>query len=97
MIATEVETFDYESFTEEDESFNKLTKNVLGEMSEWDSYYSILCKLYFSSSYSMRELASELDCGLTHIYNVIRVHRDILQEKFAEDWEDFNNKDYDKI
>jgi len=97
MVVSEEDAFDYTSLVEEDKSFNQLTKSVLSEMSEWDSYYSILCKLYFSSSYSMRELARELDCGLTHIYNVIKIHREILQDKFAEDWEDFNNKDYDKI
>ena len=30
-------------------------------------------------------------------YNTIKNHREIIQDKFKEDVEDFRNKDYDKI
>lgn len=80
----------------EDDCFNGLTLKVRQEMNTWHQYYSSLCKLYFSSDYSMRDLAKELDCGVTHVYHTINTHRDLLRDKFSEDWEDFKNKDYDK-
>ena len=95
MVDDDIIEFDFTK--NENYAFNKLTKKVLAEMGSWNSYYAILCKLYFSTDYSMRDLAKELDCGLTHIYNVVKIHREILQEKFTEDWEDYVNKDYDKI
>ena len=46
---------------------------------------------------SLDKLVKELGIGRSSIYNTIKNHREIIQEKFSEDVEDFYNKDYDKI
>jgi len=82
---------------EEQEAFTKIYNRILDEINTWDFYNKNLCIAYFTTGLSLDKLVKELGIGRSSIYNTIRNHREIIQEKFSEDVEDFYNKDYDKI
>ena len=97
MLHDNVDVINEDYNYDADDAHHRFHSSIISEMNTWHNYYSQLCKIYFSMDYSMRDLASELDCGLTHIYNVVRIHREKLVEKFSEDFEDYKNQDYDKL
>jgi len=82
---------------EEQEAFTKIYNRILDEINTWDFYNKNLCIAYFTTGLSLDKLVKELGIGRSSIYNTIKNHREIIQEKFSEDVEDFYNKDYDKI
>jgi len=47
--------------------------------------------------YELRDIATGSGISLTSIFNSMRTNKQILKEKFAEDWEDFKNGDYNLI
>ena len=82
---------------EEQEAFTRLYNKILEEINTWDFYNKNLCIAYFTTGLSLDKLVKELGIGRSSIYNTIKNHREIIQDKFKEDVEDFRNKDYDKI
>ena len=46
---------------------------------------------------SMRKLASETKISWVSIYNSLKHLKKDIREKLDEDWQDFKNKDYDKL
>jgi hypothetical protein len=49
------------------------------------------------SHVGMRQLARDTDISLNSIYNSIKKYKEIIREKFSEDWEDYINQDFDLI
>tara|TARA_A100000171_G_C2115572_1_gene137606 strand:+ start:43 stop:405 length:363 start_codon:yes stop_codon:yes gene_type:complete len=82
---------------EEQEAFTKIYNRILDEINTWDFYNKNLCIAYFTTGLSLDKLVKELGIGRSSIYNTVKIHREIIQDKFKEDVEDFYNKDYDKI
>jgi DNA-directed RNA polymerase specialized sigma24 family protein len=80
------------------ESLEKIIKNIDEEVSSWTHWYDRkLFKAYYKTDLSMRDLSKSTGISLTSIFNSCRRYKVFLQEKFGEDYDDFLNKDYDKI
>lgn len=87
------EVFDYEM----DEAFERLVCKIDDEMSSWHRYDRILSEKYLKTDYSLREIAEGTGISLTSIFNSMKTNKNILKDKFQEDWEDFKNGDYNLI
>lgn len=80
-----------------DAAFERLVAYISKEMNTWHKYDKILSEKYFKSDYSLREIADGTGISLTSIFNTIKNNKQILREKFSEDYEDFKNGDYNLI
>lgn len=80
-----------------DAAFERLIAYISKEMNTWHKYDKILSEKYFKSDYSLREIADGTGISLTSIFNTIKNNKQILREKFSEDYEDFKNGDYNLI
>jgi len=78
-------------------AFERLIDKITQEMDSWHRYDKILSEKYLKSDYSLRDIASGSGISLTSIFNSMRENKRILKEKFAEDYEDFKNGDYNLI
>lgn len=78
-------------------AFERLLGKIHTEMETWHRYDRILSEKYLKSDYSLRDIASGAGISLTSIFNSMRENKRILKEKFAEDYEDFKNGDYNLI
>ena len=76
---------------------DNLDRKVEQEMNEWHWYDRELFKLYITSGKSMRKLASDTNISLSSIANTIKNCKTKIREALSEDWQDYINKDYDKI
>jgi DNA-directed RNA polymerase specialized sigma24 family protein len=99
---TPVEEFLYNAVDGEvdmqkEQAFSRLMHKIQEEADTWGAYHSKLFNLYFKTDNSMRQISKGTNIGLTHIYNNLKSYRDIIVEKFAEDYEDYLNADYEQI
>lgn len=74
-----------------------IIRKIQDEMSTWHRYDRILSEKYLKSDYSLRDIASGSGISLTSIFNSMKTNKQILKEKFQEDYEDFKNGDYHLI
>lgn len=75
-----------------------LINNINEEVDSWEHWYDRkLFKLYFSSNLSLRKLADETKISVTSIFNSCRNYKNLLREKFLEDFEDYINGDFEFI
>lgn len=87
----------YEDNIEENEAFHKICNLVDNVSDEWSWYDRKLWKLYSRTDMSMRKLASETKISWVSIYNTLKHLKKDIREKLDEDWQDYKNKDYDKL
>jgi predicted DNA-binding protein YlxM (UPF0122 family) len=78
-------------------AFERLVDKITEEMNSWHKYDKILSEKYLKSDYSLRDIATGSGISLTSIFNSMRTNKQILKDKFSEDWEDFCNGDYNLI
>lgn len=96
------EEFYYEEASDEadmemERAFNNLINKIKDEASTWGRYHSKLFNVYYMTDFSMRDIADGTGIGLTHIYNNLKIYKNIIKENYSEDYEDLKNKDYDKL
>ena len=96
------EEFYYEEASDEadmemERAFNNLINKIKYEASTWGRYHSKLFNVYYMTDFSMRDIADGTGIGLTHIYNNLKIYKNIIKENYSEDYEDLKNKDYDKL
>lgn len=82
---------------EMERAFNNLINKIKDEASTWGRYHSKLFNVYYMTDFSMRDIADGTGIGLTHIYNNLKIYKNIIKENYSEDYEDLKNKDYDKL
>lgn len=78
-------------------AFERLIGKISSEMDTWHKYDKILSEKYLKSDYSLRDIANGSGISLTSIFNSMRSNKQILKDKFREDYEDFCNGDYNLI
>jgi|VirMetMinimDraft_7_1064189.scaffolds.fasta_scaffold01118_18 DNA-directed RNA polymerase specialized sigma24 family protein len=88
---------DEESDFEYEEAYQKIMDKIQIESDSWGSYHSKLFNVYFKTDFSMRDISSGTGIGVTHIHQNINKYKEIILDKFEEDFEDLKNGDYDKI
>ena len=96
------EEFYYEEASDEadmemERAFNNLINKIKDEASTWGRYHSKLFNVYYMTDFSMRDIADGTGIGLTHIYNNLKIYKNIIKENYSEDYEDLKNQDYDKL
>lgn len=96
------EEFYYEEANDEadmdmERAFNSLINKIKDEANTWGRYHSKLFNVYYMTDFSMRDIADGTGIGLTHIYNNLKIYKNIIRDNYSEDYEDLKNKDYDKL
>ena len=82
---------------EMERALNNLINKIKDEASTWGRYHSKLFNVYYMTDFSMRDIADGTGIGLTHIYNNLKIYKNIIKENYSEDYEDLKNQDYDKL
>lgn len=87
---------------ESDVSFMFAEQKIIDKINKivdsWDSWYDKkLFDLYFRTDMSMRMLSKETSISLISIFNSCKKYKKIIKDELGEDYQDFLNKDYDKI
>jgi len=88
--------FDSSQFDEQ-EAFHNLIDSMSSEIMGWERYDIILSSLYFKTNLSLRDIANGSGITLMSIYNSIKNYKNILNNKFIEDYQDYSNGDFHLI
>jgi len=104
--ANEDKVIDDEEFTiqipndtqmDEQVAFHKICTMIDDHIDGWRWYENRLFKLYRDSDLSIRGIAAETNISWVSIFNSLKNAKQEIKDKFQEDWEDYKNKDYDRI
>ena len=60
-------------------------------------YDKKIFELYRDTPLSIRGMAKETDISFVNIFHTLKKGKNIINKKFAEDYEDYKNQDYDLI
>ena len=82
---------------DEQEAFHNLIDAMSTEIMSWERYDIILSQLYFKTKLSLRDIANGSGISLMSIYNSIKNYKNILNNKFIDDYQDYENGDYHLI
>lgn len=83
---------------EKQEAEEKLIDMIQDEVSSWDRWYDQkLFKIYYETDISMRKLSKDTNISVTSIFNSCKNYKQILNTKFAEDFQDYINGDFHLI
>lgn len=82
---------------DEHNAFYKLCNMIDKETSNWHWYDRKMFNLYKDTDMSIRKIAKETNISWVSIFNTLKNCKQIINNKFKEDYEDFKNKDYDRI
>jgi len=99
IVKEEIEDYnaEYVDETETKQAYNALLAKIDAEIETWHWYDRELFKLYKDTPMSLRTLANETGISITSIHITIKRCKDILNEKFSEDYIDFLNEDYELL
>jgi len=76
----------------------KLIDMIHSEVGSWDRWYDQkLFKVYYETDISMRKLSKDTNISVTSIFNSCKNYKQILNTKFAEDFQDYINGDFHLI
>tara|TARA_R100000482_G_scaffold43343_1_gene15116 strand:- start:68 stop:664 length:597 start_codon:yes stop_codon:yes gene_type:complete len=76
----------------------KLVDLIQQEVGSWDRWYDQkLFKIYYETDISMRKLSADTNISVTSIFNSCKNYKEILNTKFAEDFQDYINGDFHLI
>jgi DNA-directed RNA polymerase specialized sigma24 family protein len=82
---------------DEQVAFHKICTMIDEHIDSWRWYEKKLFSLYRDTELSIRGIAKETNISWVSIFNTLKHAKNELNEKFREDWEDYKNKDYDRI
>lgn len=87
----------YTDNVNENIAFHKICILVDNLADKWHWYDKKLWKLYSQTDMSIRKLASETKISWVSIFNSLKYLKKEIKKELKEDYEDFINKDYDRI
>jgi DNA-directed RNA polymerase specialized sigma24 family protein len=90
------ELFD-DSNVEEHKAYNDICLMIDEEIDNWHWYDRKLFKLYRDTDMSMRNIAAETNISLISIFHSIKNYKEILKNKFENDYQDYITNDYTNI
>ena len=67
------------------------------ELNTWHWYDKSIYELYRDTDLSIRGMATETKISSVNIFHTLKKGKNIMRDKFKEDYEDFNNEDYNLI
>ena len=86
-----------DSQMDEQVAFHKICTMIDDHIEGWRWYEKKLFSLYRDSDLSIRGIAAETNISWVSIFNSLKYAKEEIKNKFKEDWEDYKNKDYDRI
>jgi DNA-directed RNA polymerase specialized sigma24 family protein len=86
-----------EDVEQKEESYTVIIDKIKEEVDSWTWYDRKLFNLYTTSNLSMRGLHEETNISLSSIFNTLKNCKERIKANVGEDYEDYLNKDYDKI
>ena len=78
-------------------AYERLINKIFVEVNSWDFYKRNIFIAYFTSELSLDKLSAETGIGRSSLYNSIRKYREVIDDMFREDAQDFFNGDFNKI
>ena len=81
----------------EKEAFEKIYNLIETESDDWHWYDKKLFNLYKDTDLSIRKIADVTHISWVSIFNTLKNCKQKIKDKHQENYEDFKNKDYDKI
>ena len=78
-------------------AFHKICTMIDHHIEGWRWYEKKLFTLYRDTDLSIRGIAAETNISWVSIFNSLKHAKQEIKDKFKEDWEDYKNKDYDRI
>lgn len=93
----DIEKFISNDNLEEEHAFGKLIEKMDKELESWNWYNKRIFEIYRDTPLSIRGMAKETKISFVNIFHTLKKGKNIMKEKFSEDYEDYKNNDYDKI
>ena len=92
-------TFEIPNHTQMDEqvAFHKICTMIDDHIDGWRWYEKKLFSLYRDTDLSIRGIAAETNISWVSIFNTLKNAKQEIKDTFKEDYEDYINKDYDRI
>tara|TARA_R100000781_G_scaffold114188_1_gene84380 strand:- start:1366 stop:1935 length:570 start_codon:yes stop_codon:yes gene_type:complete len=82
---------------EEEKAFGKLIEKMDKELESWDWYNKRIFEIYRDTPLSIRGMAKETGISFVNIFHTLKKGKQIMRDKFSEDYEDYINKDFNQI
>jgi len=86
-----------DSQMDEQIAFHKICTMIDEHIEGWRWYEKKLFTLYRDTDLSIRSIAKETNISWVSIFNTLKHAKQEINNKFKEDYEDYKNKDYDRI
>ena len=98
----EIKSVDIERLTandnlERENAWGRLINKMDKQIETWQWYHKRIFEVYRDTPLSIRGIAKETKISFVNIFHTLKKGKNILREKFSEDYEDYINKDYNKI
>ena len=90
------ELFD-ETNVEEHKAYHNICLIIDEEIDNWHWYDRKLFKLYRDTDMSMRDIAKETNISLISIFHSIKNYKEILNNKFMNDYQNYISNDYNNV
>lgn len=94
---TDIKKKEYINDIEEEHAYGVLLKKVDEEKSKWNRHDVIMFDIYSKQDISMRDIEKNTGIGLRSIFDTIKRCSERLQEALGEDYQDFINKEYERL
>tara|TARA_R100001369_G_scaffold15444_1_gene30248 strand:- start:43 stop:603 length:561 start_codon:yes stop_codon:yes gene_type:complete len=78
-------------------AYGKICDKIDKEIESWHWYDKKIFEVYRDTPLTIRGMAKETKISTVNIFHTLKKSKNIIREKFAEDYEDFKNGDYDLI
>ena len=78
-------------------AYGRICDKIDKELESWHWYDKKIFELYRDTPLSIRGMAKETDISFVNIFHTLKKGKNIINKKFAEDYEDYKNQDYDLI
>jgi len=69
--------------------FDELIEKIFKEVNSWDFYHKNMFIAYFTTDSSLRNISSKTNIGVNSIYNSTKKYREIIKNKFQEDYDKY--------
>lgn len=78
-------------------AYGKICNKIDEEIDTWHWYDKKIFEVYRDTPLSIRGMAKETNISSVNIFHTLKKGKNIIRDKFEEDYEDFKNGDYDLI
>jgi|TARA_R110000744_G_scaffold56031_2_gene118216 hypothetical protein len=82
---------------EKEQAYAKICNKMDEELKNWHWYDKKIFEVYRDTNLSIRGMAKDTKISFVNIFHTLKKGKNIMRDKFSEDYEDFKNEDYNKI